>query len=111
MNTFAGSPRFNTKPFRPNTDNSDYFCLVEDHKASWDGLNTFISVVFGVIGTLIVLGTFADIFREKGYDKKNPSYGLKLLLSFSLYTNFKEIMSTEVKVYLFPVLKRTSQKS
>jgi len=98
LNSFVGSPIFNTFDISSyGNKNEDFFCIAKDHAASWDGLNTFIAIVFGAIGIFIVLGTLADVFSMFGNEKESPTYGKQLLLSFSLYTNLKELMNTQVK--------------
>ena len=106
MDDFTGSQLFNTRPIFPSRpENSEFFCLAEDHQARWDGLNTFIAIVFGVIGAFITFGTLIDVMNTLyGKDKSSPTFGLKLLLSFSIYTNFKELMSTETKVFLIRLM-------
>ena len=64
-------------------------------------MSTFIAVVFGTLAGFITLGTAIDVLRlvMRSYNKEDnhdpPSFGLKLLLSFSIYTNLIDIMSTK----------------
>ena len=64
----------------------------------WNSLDTFISVVFIGLAFFLVLGTFIDvlqqIFNDPNQNNKNKSIGLQVILSFSMYTNFKKIIST-----------------
>ena len=76
--------------------NEKYFCMEEDMAPYWTGLSTFIAVIFGILFFFLALGTLADISRVMLTSKKeDDSYGMKLLLSFSIYTNFKAVMSTK----------------
>jgi len=61
-------------------------------------------VAFSILGVLLALGTLADILRRvlQVYQSEDspshpqpPSFGLRLCLAFSLYTNFIALMSTK----------------
>jgi peptidoglycan/LPS O-acetylase OafA/YrhL len=60
-------------------------------------------VAFSILGILLSLGTLVDVLRRvlQVYDDDSPpspqppSFGLRLCLAFSLYSNFVAIMSTK----------------
>ena len=105
LNAFVNAPLFNQNEvdYTSTFKNEEFFCLDGETKYYWTDTSTFIAIVLGILSFFIVLGTFIDILRI-GFDyykndvtKKSPSQtnlGLKLLLSFSLYTNLKAIMAT-----------------
>ena len=81
---------------------SDLLCYTDDNRTGMPedvpGINIFWFIVFGIIGFLILIGTGYEIFlilTRSDEDIKNAGLGKKLLLSFSAYTNGKNLMSTE----------------
>ena len=98
LNTFFATPAFNTFDADPYVTNDRYFCVDNNIEFDWNSLDTFISVVFIGLAFFLVLGTFIDvlqqIFNDPNQNNKNKSIGLQVILSFSMYTNFKKIIST-----------------
>ena len=82
--------------------NEEYFCLDGEVDYFWTDTSTAIAIIFGILGFFIIIGTLADLLNiAVGYYKdeltekpQQPGFGMKILLSFSLYTNLKAIMST-----------------
>ena len=63
----------------------------------WTKLDTFIAIAFCAITVCLVLGTLLDVISiifSNPKEKQSQSLGMKMLLSFSMYTNFKSIIST-----------------
>ena len=100
MNSFLGLEMFNAYL---TADDEDYICLENkaDRSYQWSDLSTFIAVMFSILGVFIVLGTVTEIlgilfsFYDEDKRPKTQSFGMKLILSFSLYSNFNAIMSTK----------------
>ena len=95
LNSFFNVPNFNAKGFDPKVPSDKYACIQNDQKLDWLALDTFIAVAFTALTVFLVLGTLMDlvmtIFKN---DQGGQSFGLKMLLSFSLYSNWKSLMST-----------------
>ena len=65
-----------------------------DRSDDWTALTSFIAVMFGILGFFIALGTIVDLLFHIQGASETKRFGIKLLLSFSLYSNFNDIMSS-----------------
>ena len=103
LNGFIGLDIFNGQDFNAYVANEEFFCLENkaDRSYYWSHLSTFIAVMFGTLAVLILIGSVTDIFGllfSSFEDDKEPrprSFGKKLILSFSIPSNFMSIMSTK----------------
>ena len=102
LNSFLGINIINSRQAIPYIANDEYFCLENKSERSyhWTGLSTFIAIMFGILGFFIALGTVVDVLRtifnfyKEDKSSKSSSFGMKMILSFSLYSNLLAIMST-----------------
>lgn len=101
MNGFTQLQLFNAVEFDPRgyASNSKYFCMDDQFKHEWTNLSIAIAVIFGILAVLILLGTLTDILLNlimfgEAKSKQNDGFWTKVFCSFSLYSNWKAVMST-----------------
>ena len=103
LNAFLNQTVFNGFNADPLVPNQDWFCVGDkaDREYSWSDLATVIAVMFGLLAACVVVGTVLDLCQvifdaeeASATNRGRQSLGLKMMLSFSLYSNAKAIMAT-----------------
>ena len=95
MNSYFGFQHINVYDLNPHVSNDHYFCMDENMETEWQSLDTFIAIVYITIAIMITFGTLLDILQNAFSNYKtraSESLGTKMILSFSLYSNFKVVL-------------------
>lgn len=79
---------------------ADFQCYTDDNRTGTPETFPVAYIIFycflSIIGLLIIFGTICDLYLSHFMENKKPkSFDLKILLSFSAYTNGKRLLSTE----------------